>query len=343
MRPGSDLRHVRTLMSPFGIIEHSDGCVPRWESGVCLDDVARVLVLASREPASVELAEWSDLCLAYIEEAHLGGSRFADRRSVNGRWIGDVAGDDSRGRALWGLGAAAAGLRDRRLRERARRLFDIVADFRSPHPRSTAFAVFGAGEVLSVDPDSVHARHLVFEGALDIDAVLGANDVEPDWQWPESDLTYANAAIPEMLMILGRETSDMDLVEYGLALLSWLVETETHKRGHLSPTPTSGRSRNNTEPGFDQQPIEVSTLADACATAWNVTGDDRWTEHIGRCVAWFQGHNDNGVSMVNPRTGGGYDGLTPSGVNLNQGAESTLAMLTTMQYRWNPAVKRGRA
>ena len=32
-----------------------------------------------------------------------------------------------------------------------------------------------------------------------------------------------------------------------------------------------------------------------------------------------------------PSTGGGFDGLTPWGPNLNQGAESTLSFLSTMQ------------
>ncbi len=36
--------------------------------------------------------------------------------------------------------------------------------------------------------------------------------------------------------------------------------------------------------------------------------------------------------MWDPVTGGGYDGLTATGPNLNQGAESTLAFVTTMQY-----------
>jgi len=38
-----------------------------------------------------------------------------------------------------------------------------------------------------------------------------------------------------------------------------------------------------------------------------------------------------GAAVALPATGGGHDGLTPSGVNLNQGAESTLAMLATAQ------------
>ena len=36
--------------------------------------------------------------------------------------------------------------------------------------------------------------------------------------------------------------------------------------------------------------------------------------------------------MWDPNTGGGFDGLTPNGPNLNQGTESTLALLSTQQH-----------
>jgi hypothetical protein len=36
--------------------------------------------------------------------------------------------------------------------------------------------------------------------------------------------------------------------------------------------------------------------------------------------------------MWDPDTGGGFDGLTPGGPNLNQGTESTLALLLTLQH-----------
>ena len=78
-------------------------------------------------------------------------------------------------------------------------------------------------------------------------------------------------------------------------------------------------------PGFDQQPIEVSALADAAARAWALTGDLGWVACVEACVAWFAGDNDTGVELYDPVTGGGYDGLEWAGRNANQGAESTLA------------------
>jgi hypothetical protein len=49
-------------------------------------------------------------------------------------------------------------------------------------------------------------------------------------------------------------------------------------------------------------------------------------------VAWFLGENDTGAVMWDPLTGGGFDGLEVDGVNLNQGAESTLAFVSTLQH-----------
>ena len=48
-------------------------------------------------------------------------------------------------------------------------------------------------------------------------------------------------------------------------------------------------------------------------------------------MRWFEGLNDTGVRMFDPETGGGFDGLEPAGVNENQGAESTIALIATLQ------------
>jgi hypothetical protein len=49
-------------------------------------------------------------------------------------------------------------------------------------------------------------------------------------------------------------------------------------------------------------------------------------------VEWFAGGNDAAAVMWDPATGGGYDGLHARGPNLNQGAESTLALVATLQH-----------
>ena len=78
-----------------------------------------------------------------------------------------------------------------------------------------------------------------------------------------------------MLIVGGELLTRPTVTEHGLALLEWLVARETLD-GHLSPTPVGGAGPDDRPPRFDQQPIEVAAMADACARALALTGDDRW-------------------------------------------------------------------
>ncbi len=80
---------------------------------------------------------------------------------------------------------------------------------------------------------------------------------------------------------------------------------------------------------YDQQPVEASTMASAALAAREVTCDDRYQQLFDRCYTWFAGANSLGLPLADPKDGSCCDGLTSSGLNLNQGAESTLAFLWT--------------
>jgi hypothetical protein len=113
-------------------------------------------------------------------------------------------------------------------------------------------------------------------------------------------------------------------------MLEWLLAGET-RGGHLSVVPAGGWGPGEQRPGFDQQPIEAAALADACMRAAAVTGDPGWLDGAGMCVAWFLGDNDAGIPLLDERTGGCCDGLSRTSRNRNQGAESTLAMISVLQ------------
>ena len=81
---------------------------------------------------------------------------------------------------------------------------------------------------------------------------------------------------------------------------------------------------------FDQQPIEAHCTVSACLEAYRSTSDARWHEEARLAFEWFLGRNDLGLSLYNPATGGCCDGLHMDRVNLNQGAESTLAYLMAL-------------
>ena len=64
----------------------------------------------------------------------------------------------------------------------------------------------------------------------------------------------------------------------------------------------------------------------------NYTNPGVWEHHgVDVAAAWFAGANDSSMTMFDARSGGGFDGLEINGVNHNEGAESTLAYISTMQ------------
>jgi len=203
--------------------------------------------------------------------------------------------------------------------------FESSAVFESPHLRANAYAALGAAEIVE--------RASSFQPAFDLlertttTLIQAARSAIP---WPEARLTYDNARIPEALLAAGLAMGDERRTALGMRLIEWLVDSET--RGvHFSFTPVAGRAIGDRGPAFDQQPIEAWAMADACQRAFVVTGDCRWHELALRAARWLFGRNDADSAVYDEESGGTYDGLTATGVNLNQGAESTLAGLGVLQ------------
>lgn len=327
-------QHLFHLTDGIGLFEHAELTRPRREHGYCVDDVARGLVVAARQPDQpADLTALATTYLEFVLEAQGAGGGFRNRRSVDGAWTDQPTVEDCWGRALWGLGTAVAqapGLAD----WRALGAFTLGAQLRSPWRRSMAFAALGAAEVLTVSPLHEPSRILLGDAARLIAAPAPAMGIAPTlipgWRWPEPRLQYANAALAEALIAAGSLLGTWKWLTEGLGMLAWLLESET-EAGHLSPTPLTGWALGEPRPAFDQQPIEVAALADACARAFDVTADPRWRAAVQLCADWFEGANDSGTVLHDPISGGGCDGLHEFGRNENQGAESTIAMISTFQ------------
>ena len=324
--------HVLSMSDEIGMFEHADHAQPRREHGYCTDDMARLLIVAVREPdRSQAVRELGRTAFRFLASSQSTTGRTRNRRAANGRWQDRHGVDDCWGRSLWAFGTAAHRAPEEWMRSAATSYFNHGVKQRSPHRRAMAFAALGAAEIAEHDHRHLRARTLL----TDAITTIGPLSTETDWPWPERRLSYANAALPEALIAAGHVLDRPDVVDDGLTLLRWLLDRETVD-GHLSPTPVGGASRADDTRRFDQQPIEVAALADACARARSVTGDDDWRRGVDLAIAWFAGKNDLGAVMWDGETNGGYDGLTPTGPNVNQGAESTLALISTLQHAPRP-------
>jgi hypothetical protein len=320
--------HLLRMTDHRATFEHALMTAPRREHGYCTDDMARVLIVTTREPdAPGPLKGLAGKALQFLNDAQSYNGSCRNRMDCAGNWTDKPTTDDHWGRCLWGLGTAAAHSGVSLVRRLAVIQFERATKARSPHPRAMAYAAVGAAELLTFEPGNAAALRLL----TDYVATVAPPADTTEWPWPEPRLTYANAVLPEAMIAAGVALGDTDLKQRGLDLLEWLLDYETTD-GHLSPTPVGGRGPQDGKPAFDQQPIEVATLADACARAAAVDPRALWPDGIRSAAAWFEGVNDAGQVMWDPETGGGYDGLLADGVNLNQGAESTLAVISTLQH-----------
>jgi len=325
--PTAPFRHLQRLTDHVGLLEHAEGIVPRHEHGYCVDDVARGLVVVCREPSpSEELVTLARRYLYFLAEAQAPDGRFRNRLGYDRRWHDQPGTEDCWGRSVWALGTAAARGPTMRIREESFARFGRSARVCSPWPHAMAFAALGAVEILERWPDHPAALTLLDRAS----AIIGEPPGDAAWPWPAPRLSYANAAIAEAVIGAGWKLGRARVLRSGLRMLEWLLTVET-RDGHLSVVPAGGWGPGEVRPAFDQQPIEVAALADACTRAAAVTGDSGWLAGVERSVAWFLGDNDAGVPMFDEQTGGGCDGLGRTGRSRNQGAESTLAMISVMQ------------
>ena len=68
----------------------------------------------------------------------------------------------------------------------------------------------------------------------------------------------------------------------------------------------------------------------ACIEAYHATEEMSWLQEARLTFEWFLGSNDLGLDLYDAKTGGCCDGLQEDRLNLNQGAESTLAFLLAL-------------
>ncbi len=326
-----DIAAVERMSDATGMLQHSIYSVPDRRHGYCIDDNARALMLMSAIPDldPERRDKWMTIYASFVQYAwNPEARRFRNFMNFDRTWCEDVGSEDSNGRAIWALGVTARDAQDKKHRDWAMRFFDETASLALDlgSLRAQSFAMLGAASMLDACPGHDLALSILRRFPDDHIALLGETR-RPDWQWFEVVLAYDNARLPEALIRAGEALRRQDLVECGLATLGWIVEKQTSPHGRFRAVGTESFHRPYAEPlKFDQQPLEAQATVDACLAAFAATGDPRWSTEAQRAYAWYLGANDLGLPLATAADGGCFDGLMPTGLNRNQGAESILAL-----------------
>ena len=304
--------------------------------------------------------------LSFLEHARCPVRGFHNFLSYQRDWLDAEGTGDSQGQAVRALAEVLGSNLPDGCRALARELIDAVtpalADLRSL--RAQAYAILAWGHLAISGVKDLEAVENVAWSAAQRLVECYRRSQRPDWPWFESRMTYANAVLPHALFIAARCWPEENFLDVAEASFDFL-DRETTVRGkgvrHLLPERPEGccaqkvpdtfsatedffwpignsdwYPRGEEKSLYDQQPVEAVTMAEAALAAFDLLGDvggvggvggEKYLAVFRRARAWFYGENSLSQPLVDVGCGACCDGLQPSGVNRNQGAESTLAYL----------------
>ena len=329
--PKFSLMHVSRLTDDTGIVQHAKYGIPNLKEGYCLDDNARALIMALmayQRSKSKEAFELLPIYLSYIHYMQTDDGNFRNFLSFNRQYLDEVGSEDSFGRTVWALGHLIGCAASNSYREFALEIFQkSFPHFKNlKHLRGMANTIIGISSYLHVVPgDDGMVNELVRLTQPLIDAY--DNNQSEDWQWFEEKMTYDNAILPLALLHSCEITGNERVKQVALKTMAFLDKL-TLSNGYLSPVGNDGwYYKGGTFPTFDQQAIETMAMVLMHFQAYKTFRKPQYIEKMFLCYKWFLGENTLRAPLYDHETKGCCDGLLPTGINRNQGAESTLAYL----------------
>ncbi len=321
------------LSDDVGVIQHAVEDVPNRSTGYCTDDVSRALMVAIAkleiDPHDLAAERLASTYLSFMQNAQMPDGRFHNFMGYDRTWLDTVGTHDSVGRALWSMGYGMRYAPRGSWRRTCKKIFDKGLQSLDwlQYTRSQAYAMIGLSHaaeasVAGADADR-YREHL--RGLADQSKTRFLETRDANWHWFENELTYDNARLPEAMMRSGLSLRDDEVLAIGLRTFQF-YERVSMEGGVYVPVGNEGWfRRGGTKPRYCQQPLEAVAMVDAALVAYDATGDPAYRTTAQIALDWYYGRNSRGVVMA--RNGGCLDGLNEDSVNMNMGAESTLAHL----------------
>ncbi len=326
--PTFTLDYVKRLTDDTGIVQHAKYGIPNLKEGYCMDDNARALIMVLMTYNQFKSKEALDLLpiyLSFIQYMQCEDGNFRNFLSFKREYLDEVGTDDSFGRTLWALGFMVCNSPNSSYKEFARELFFSSLQHldKLTHLRGYADAAIGLSHYLKSYPDEEIQLKLV--SLCDKLIASYKKNKTKNWNWFEEKMTYDNAILPMALLMAFEITGNFIYKEIGIESLTFL-DDHTLDKGYYNPIGNDGWFYLSKEKAiYDQQAIETMAAVMMYHQAYIVTQDVVYINKMFQTYLWFLGENSLRIPIYDHETNGCCDGLTPVGLNRNQGAESTLA------------------
>jgi len=329
--PSINCKWLQAMTDDTGILQHAKSSIADRREGYTTDDNARALIAVLKyhrlrgEAQTLNLAR---IYLSFLLHVQKEDGRVHNFIGYNRDFLDIEGSEDSLGRVLWACGYSQDAPIPEDFRMTAKEIFDKSLNWasRSGSLRTHALAILGLYHYAKAFPHDKNPQLTMIHLA---DRLCEAyrHESTSSWQWFESYLTYANARIPQALFKAYETTGKQTYLQIAEESFEFLV-ANVIIQDMFQPVGNQFWHKNGEEKAlYDQQPIEASCMVEAASAAFHATGKEKYSEIAYIVFDWFMGKNSKNVMVYNPDTGGCFDGITPEGLNRNQGAESGLSYL----------------
>ncbi len=330
--PRINTKHIKRLTDDFGIIQFARYTSPNRNSGYTLDDNSRALIVAAKLYSRSKDNRFLDLVktyLNYTEYVQNGEGKFYNLVSKDKTVNKSSWSEEAHGRAMRALSfICSVQALPQEIREKAKKIFiksvPVTSDFESSRAVSYVISSFYFSNKESYSEDNLDNVRKFADKLVS----MYEHNSSPGWRWFEPELTYSNSRMCESLFYSYMMTQDKKYLDVALESLNFLI-LETFENNIFMPIGQNGwYKKNGRRAYYDQQPLDVSAMVQALALAYKITQNQEYEKRTLQAFQWFLGKNTLNQVVYNESTGGCCDGLDKKDLNLNQGAESTLAYLS---------------
>lgn len=333
--PPIKLEHLKKLTTELGIIQFCKISTPDTSSGYTLDDNARALIAMSLYYKIFQKNEdliFINTYLNFLIRCQKSSGTFLnyiDENNFEHIKNSYINLEDSNARAIWALGTVIS-LKEYLPKTIVDKAFICFLDSlpwvkNILSPRAIGFAIKG----LYLYYSATKQNDIIFIIEKLANNLISNYDMNATkkWKWFENYLTYANGVLPEAMLYAYLATGKLKYKNVAIDSFDFLLSKMFFNNQFKVISNNGWYFKGKDHNIYGEQPIDVSYTIQTLDLFYKTTKNVKYNNLKKKAFSWFLGKNHLNETMYNPITGGCYDGLEQTHVNLNQGAESTICYL----------------